>query len=107
MYMKGRKILEINPRHPLIRSLKERVADNEEDEKAQLIAKSVYDVALLESGFILDEAKDVARRVHLMARDIMGFSEELDDVVLPEEGVEDEEEEEEEEETEVGAVGWL
>lgn len=31
-YMKGRKVLEINPRHPLIKSLKDKVGEDEEDE---------------------------------------------------------------------------
>lgn len=55
---------------------------------------------------MIDEAKDVARRVHMMAKEMMGFSEDLDDVEVQEEGAEEEEEEEEELGDEGSQVGW-
>ena len=49
-YMKGKRILEINPRHPLIQQVKDKFeADPENGPNA--LAKILYETALLESGF--------------------------------------------------------
>ena len=62
--MRSQKVLEINPRHPLIRSLKERVAAGEEDEEATAaIGHLLFDSALLESGFAPEDAKKFTARV--------------------------------------------
>eukprot|EP00271_Cylindrocystis_brebissonii_P013006 TRINITY_DN32544_c0_g1_i1.p1 TRINITY_DN32544_c0_g1~~TRINITY_DN32544_c0_g1_i1.p1 ORF type:complete len:859 (-),score=258.80 TRINITY_DN32544_c0_g1_i1:582-3158(-) len=63
-YMKGRKTLEINPKHPLIKQLKELVAADVEDPKAKEVAKILYDTALLESGFVLEDPTVFANRVY-------------------------------------------
>ncbi len=48
--MKGKRILEINPRHPLIQQVKDKFeADPENGPNA--LAKILYETALLESGF--------------------------------------------------------
>jgi heat shock protein beta len=41
-YLSQRKTLEINPRHPLIKELQRRVADNPEDEKAKEMALMMF-----------------------------------------------------------------
>ncbi|PPD89071.1 hypothetical protein GOBAR_DD13994 [Gossypium barbadense] len=59
-YMRGKRILEINPRHPIIKELRERVAKDSEDEGVKRTAQLIYQTALMESGFNLPDPKDFA-----------------------------------------------
>ncbi|KNA11816.1 hypothetical protein SOVF_131150 [Spinacia oleracea] len=63
-YMRGKRVLEINPRHPIIKELRERVATDPEDEGVTQTARLMYQTALFESGFVLDDPKDFATRVY-------------------------------------------
>lgn len=53
--MKGKRILEINPRHPLIQQVKDRFEADPENGPSAL-AKILYETALLESGFQVGDA---------------------------------------------------
>ncbi len=59
-------ILEINPRHPIIRRLAEAKTDAAQGETAQLIAEQVLDNALLSAGLLDDPQRIVARTQKLM-----------------------------------------
>ena len=50
-FMKGKRILEINPRHPLIRQVKDKFEADPENNATSGLAKILYETALLESGF--------------------------------------------------------
>lgn len=63
-YMKGRRTLEINPRHPLIKELRALVEKDPKDPDAAQVARILFETALLESGFALDEPGDFAKRIH-------------------------------------------
>ncbi|XP_020203653.1 endoplasmin homolog isoform X1 [Cajanus cajan] len=63
-YMRGKRVLEINPRHPIIKELRERVVKNPEDEGVKHTAQLMYQTALFESGFLLDDPKDFASRIY-------------------------------------------
>lgn len=63
-YMRGKRVLEINPRHPIIKELKERVASDPEDESVKETAQLMYQTALMESGFMLQDPKDFASRIY-------------------------------------------
>jgi heat shock protein beta len=89
-YMKGRKTLEINPRHPIIKDLKEKHAEDESSQSVKLIANLLYETALLESGFGIDDTKAFAGRMNTMLKSAMDID--------PDAEVEEEEEEPEEEE---------
>lgn len=65
-YMRGKKIMEINPGHPLIKSLKEEIAANEASKKAKVISELLYETALLTSGFTIDQPKSYAQKVYSM-----------------------------------------
>lgn len=86
-YMRGKRVLEINPRHPIIKELRDRVALDSEDGIAQQTAKLIYQTALLESGFILEDPKDFASRIYSVMKTTLNVS--------PDATVEDEEEVEE------------
>ncbi|XP_073223265.1 endoplasmin homolog isoform X1 [Cicer arietinum] len=63
-YMRGKRVLEINPRHPIIKELRERVVKNPEDEGVKNTAQLMYQTALFESGFLLNDPKDFASRIY-------------------------------------------
>jgi heat shock protein beta len=58
-----KRILEINPRHPLIKELLEKVKINENDPVAVDIAGLMYDTAALTSGFSLEEPAELASKI--------------------------------------------
>ena len=71
-YMRGRKTLEINPGHPIIKALKEKSEDDADDEDTKRTALIMYETALLESGFMFEEPKGFAGRLFDMVRRDLG-----------------------------------
>ncbi|XP_019415506.1 PREDICTED: endoplasmin homolog isoform X2 [Lupinus angustifolius] len=63
-YMRGKRVLEINPRHPIIKELRDRVVNNPEDESVKQTAQLIYQTALFESGFVLNDPKDFTSRIY-------------------------------------------
>lgn len=86
-YMRGKRVLEINPRHPIIKELRERTVKDPEDEGVKQTAKLMYQTALFESGFLLDDPKDFASRIYGSVKSSLNIS--------PEAGVEEEDDAEE------------
>ncbi|MED6146319.1 heat shock protein 90 [Stylosanthes scabra] len=86
-YMRGKRVLEINPRHPIIKELRERVVKNPEDESVKHTAQLMYQTALFESGFLLNDPKDFASRIYDSVKSSLDIN--------PEATVEEEEETEE------------
>lgn len=86
-YMRGKRVLEINPRHPIIKELRDRVVKDPEDENVKQTAQLVYQTALLESGFTLTEPKDFASRIYNSVKSSLNIS--------PDAAVEEEDETEE------------
>jgi len=76
-----RKILEINPRHPLIKELLRLVTADENDQSAKDIAGLMYETAALQSGWTLDDTPDFATRIQRMMHKNLG----LDPDAVPEE----------------------
>merc|ERR1711920_950593 len=93
------KLVEINFRHPVIKNLKKRVEDLEEDEEDKQLedyANMLYDVALVNSGFMMspEEITLFSERLQKMVRSGLEVSDDAEVEPLPE-FAEDEEEEEE------------
>ncbi|XP_031092423.1 endoplasmin homolog [Ipomoea triloba] len=86
-YMRGKRALEINPRHPIIKELRVRVAKDPEDESVKQTAQLIYQTALMESGFILNDPKDFASRIYGSVKSSLKIN--------PDAAVEEEEEAEE------------
>jgi heat shock protein beta len=63
-YMRGKRVLEINPRHPIIKELRDKVAQDGESESLKQTARLVYQTALMESGFNLPDPKDFASSIY-------------------------------------------
>eukprot|EP00951_Prasinocladus_malaysianus_P001320 scaffold9070_cov38-Prasinocladus_malaysianus.AAC.1 len=100
-YMKGQRTLEINPRHPVIAALKDRSEAEGDTDETKDMARLMYQTALLESGFLIDEPKDYATLVHKFLKTQMGLDPDAE-VVKDDTAEEEEEDEEEEDEEEVG-----
>ncbi|KAL0438406.1 UNVERIFIED_CONTAM: Endoplasmin [Sesamum latifolium] len=84
-YMRGKRVLEINPRHPIIKELRERVVNDPEDESVKQTAQLMYQTALMESGFLLNDPKEFASRIYSSVKSSLNISpdaavEEEDDV---------------------------
>ncbi|KAL8459159.1 hypothetical protein ACS0TY_036576 [Phlomoides rotata] len=94
-YMRGKRVLEINPRHPIIKELRERLAKDSEDESVKQTAQLVYQTALMESGFSLNDPKEFASRIYSSVKNSLKIS--------PDATVEEEEDAVEETETETSA----
>jgi len=67
-YNKARKILEINPAHPLVRDLAAAVSVDAEDAAAKRVASVLWELALLESGYSLEDTKAFTERVLHLAK---------------------------------------
>ena len=69
-FLLARKTMEINPRHPIIVELNTRAAADPEAESEDTkdLARLLYDTALLNSGFAIDDAKEFAGRMYRLMR---------------------------------------
>jgi len=82
-YMKSKKTMEINPDHPIIKTIKQRLDADSNDPTVKDLIFLLYETALITSGFTLEDTADFAGRIHRMIK--MGLSiedtEEVDEEV--------------------------
>jgi heat shock protein beta len=101
-YMLAKKTLELNPHHPLIKELLKRVkeaGDEGIDQDTVDTADLMYNMALLNSGFLIDDPSEFTDPLHKMLKVNLGL-----DRYAPVEQIEidvSEDEEEEEEDNEL------
>ena len=72
MFMGGNKVLELNPKHPLITNLAASVKANEADQKNSETVALVYDLAQLAAGYVIEDTGSFAKRVANMLVNAMG-----------------------------------
>lgn len=66
--IRAHRILEINPHHPIIKDLLRRIERNDEDQAAIDSAALLYDTAVLQSGFSIEDSKTFADHIHNIMR---------------------------------------
>jgi len=82
--MKPRRVMELNPRHPIVVELNRRVKEDKEDPIAKNIVGLLYDTAALHSGFQLEDPADFAGRINRMLKTSLNLDPDVEPV-LPEE----------------------
>merc|ERR1712025_84132 len=95
--MSGRKTLEINPNHPVIIDLLNKVKADKEDKSAVDSASVLFQTALIESGYEIADPTALVQRVYKLMSKELGVD---PDAPLKEVEIPDEEEAEEESESE-------
>lgn len=72
-YSSSKKIVEINPNHPAIKELLERVKDDPDSETEEL-AKVLYEAALINSGYSINNTKEFSKKFYRLFNSALGIS---------------------------------
>ncbi|XP_012940482.1 heat shock protein 83 [Aplysia californica] len=67
-YMAAKKHMEINPDHPIINTLKEKVDADKNDKAVKDLCLLLFETSLLASGFSLEDPSSHANRIHRMVK---------------------------------------
>merc|ERR1712217_913699 len=97
--MSGRKTLEVNPNHPVVVDLLNKVKSDKEDKAALDTAQVLFQTALIESGYEIADPSALVNRVYRLMSKELGVD---PDAPLKEVEVPEEEEAEEEDKDEGG-----
>merc|ERR1719330_1291746 len=97
--MSGRKTLEINPKHPVIADLLNKVKADKEDKASLDTAQVLFQTALIESGYEIADPSALVNRVYRLMSKELGVDPDapLKEVEVPEEEEAEEEEDKDEE----------
>mmetsp|Transcript_39229 Transcript_39229/g.63604 ORF Transcript_39229/g.63604 Transcript_39229/m.63604 type:complete len:904 (+) Transcript_39229:105-2816(+) len=67
-YMVSKKTFEVNPYHPIVKTLLKRVKDDKEDSIAKEMLLALYDQAVLQSGFPLEDPNQFSQRIQRLIK---------------------------------------
>lgn len=71
-FMRGRRILEINPDHPIIKDLNAACKNASDSSDAQRAVELLYDTALISSGFTPDSPAELGNKIYEMMAMALG-----------------------------------
>lgn len=74
-YMSAKKQLEINPDHPIMEHLRERVERDKHDKSVKDLVLLLFETALLASGFSLEDPQVHSGRIYRMVMLGLGIDE--------------------------------
>jgi len=102
-YASQKKILEINPKHPVVVELLSRIETEQENDETSELAEILYDTAALRSGFLIKDTVAFASRIERILRQNLNVdlnaTVDVDEKPAPEKTGEDHEEEEDDEDS--------
>jgi molecular chaperone HtpG len=75
-FMTSKKILELNPSHPIVSDLRRKVSTDKNDKAVKDLVLLLFDTALLTSGFSLDEPATFGSRIYRMIKLGLGLDDE-------------------------------
>merc|ERR1711904_367111 len=98
--MSGRKTLEVNPNHPVVIDLLNKIKEDKDNAAAKDTAQVLFQTALIESGYELADASALVNRVYRLMSKELGVDPDapIKEVEVPEEEEEAEAEEDEKDE---------
>lgn len=67
-FSQQKKILELNPYHPVVKELLKRVETDENDEKAKSVVELLFETATVRSGYVLQDTEDFGKKVERLMR---------------------------------------
>merc|ERR1711994_597342 len=76
-YMMAKKTMELNPKHSIVKALKDKFAADSADSAAKDLVFLIYETALLTSGFSLENPASFSSRIHRLVK--LGLSIDDDD----------------------------
>jgi len=79
-YMSSKKTMELNPDNPIVCEMKNKIDDDENDKTCKDLINLLFDTAMLQSGFSLNDPTNFAGRIHRMIK--LGLSINPDDEIL-------------------------
>merc|ERR1712050_164044 len=96
----------INGNHPVVYDLLQKVKDNKEDAKAKETAETLFQTAMIESGYEISDPSDLALRVYKLMSQQLGVdpNEGVREIELPEDDEEEEAEDDKKDEEDVEEV---
>lgn len=100
--MSSKKTMEINPKHPIITNLLEKVEADSSDNTVKDLIWLLFDTSILDSGFSLEQPKMFTNRIHRLIKLGLGVVEDDEDETVDD--LPDLDEGEDEDETEMEQV---